>query len=209
MSRVRKILRNPLGTNYYLIDASFLANRYIPVQKLPQLEKERVEKSLKWWGEINDQLQRGKAIVYIPDVCIAEAFKVLAKKYYRERVFANVADYYQTRKRFSRDIQISVKQLKSANRLIKFHDISTSRDVIISVDRFLEFYMKHNLNVSVPDLIILATAKYLIDFFRIPFESLFIVSLDEAVCFGSKKIPDIPGAFNPTARNETAEKVFQ
>jgi len=30
MSRMRKIERNPQATNYYITDACFLANRYIP-----------------------------------------------------------------------------------------------------------------------------------------------------------------------------------
>jgi predicted nucleic acid-binding protein len=146
--------------------------------------------------------------VYIPDVCIAEAFKVLAKKYYREKVFSDAVAYNLARKRFSHEITVPVKTLKAYNRQINFHDISTSRDVIISVDRFLEVFMKKKLDVSVPDLIILATAKYLIDFFRIPRTRRFIVTMDENLHKGSRKLPDIPSAFNPTRSNERVEKVF-
>jgi hypothetical protein len=207
MSRIRKINRNSLN-NFYLIDACFLANRYIPLQKLRPYERDRVEKCQKWWAEIDSQLNARRAIVYVPDICIAEAFKVLAKKYYREKAFSSAVAYNQARKRLSRDITTSPRQLKAFKRKIKFHDISTSRDVIIAVDRFLEVFMKKRLDASLPDLIILATAKYLIDFYRIPAERLFIVTLDGALHKGSRKLPDIPSAFDPTKNNETADKVF-
>jgi len=208
MSKIRNIERNPSNINYFLVDACFLANRYIPTDKLPIKEKERIEACKNWWVEISAQQKRKKAIVYIPDVCIAEAFKVLAKKYYREKAFSRGASYNLVKNKFSQEITIPVKTLKAYKRNIGFHDISTCRDLIISVDRFLEVFMKENLDVSIIDLIILATAKYLIDFFRIPRSSLFIVTMDEALHKGSRKLPDIPSAFNPTKSNERADKVF-
>jgi len=151
----RKIKRT--DEYFYLVDACFLANRYIPVRKLSPDEKQRVERCRTWWAEINKQQRRGKAIVYIPDVCIAEAFKVLAKKHIREKVFTSSSEYVRAKNRLSDDITIEIKKLKKPNRKVYFHDISTSRDVIISVDRFLETFMRRKLDVTVPDLIVLAT----------------------------------------------------
>jgi hypothetical protein len=209
MSRVRRIEKKPSGTNYFLVDACFLANRYIPTDNLSNHERDRVEKCQKWWQEINAQQERKKAIVYIPDICIAEAFKVLARKYYRDRVFSTPAAYGAAKRKLSQDITISVETLKKSNRPIKYHDISTSRDIIISVDRFLEVFMKKRLKISVPDLIVLAVAKYLIDFFRIPRSNLFIVTTDNNLHKGSRCFPYIPRAHDPTKANERAEKVFK
>jgi predicted nucleic acid-binding protein len=208
MSRVRKINPNPPSTNYYLVDACFLANRYISPDKLPLKEREQVERCKKWWTEIENQLEKRKAIVYVPDVCIAEAFQVLAKKYYRDHAFASAAAYGQARKRLSRDITTSTRVLKRAARQIKFHDISTSRDVIIAVDRFLEVFQKNKLKVSTPDLIVLATAKYLIDFYRIPSSMLYVITCDGPLHRGSRKFRDIPSTFNPISGFETADRVF-
>jgi len=154
-------------------------------------EKACIEECKKWWKEIDSQLRQGKAIVYIPDICIAEAFKVLAKMYYRRKVFPSAVSYNQARNRLSGDITTPIKDLKLADRQVRYHDISTSRDIIIAVDRFLEVFMKKNCRVSLPDLIVLATAKYLIDFFRIPHASLFIITLDKQLHRGSRLVRDI------------------
>jgi hypothetical protein len=209
MGRVRKIHRDPAERNFYLVDACFLAAKYIPASRVTDArERQRVTHSQEWWLEIDDQLRRKKAMVYVPDICIAEAFKTLAKKYYRDRYFRYPVDYQRARDRLAADIHLSPKTLKASNRYVKFHDISTSRDIIISMDRFYEVFLKHNLNVSAPDLVILTTAKYLIDFFNVPHSSLFIVTLDNALWKGTKKIPDVPSAFNPNAASELASKVF-
>src|SRR3989304_7709765 len=85
MPRYRTISRDPEGKNFYLVDASFLAAHYIPVDRITNIsEHAQVERSQAWWAEIVAQLRTGKARVYIPDICIAEAFKVLAKKYYQK-----------------------------------------------------------------------------------------------------------------------------
>jgi len=208
MPRVRKIESNPDTTNYYLVDACFLANRYIPTNRLSATEQEQVERCKRWWEKIESQLNRDKAIIYIPDICIAEAFQVLAKKYYRHRAFASAVAYGKARKKLSKDITTPIKFLKLMKRRIRFHDISTSRDVIIAVDRFLEGFMKNRLKVSTPDLILLATAKYLVDFYKIPPKRLFIVTCDGPLHKGSRKFRDIPSAFNPARGIETAENVF-
>lgn len=210
MSRLRKIPKNPEGTNFYLIDASFLANRFIPEKHAPtQNERTRIRRCVAWWDEVDKQVRAGKAMVYVPDVCIAEAFKVLAKKYYQQHWFKTPLQHKNARDRLSAFIQTPSKDLKVAGRHVKTHDLSTSRDIIISVDRFFEPFFKHAPGVSVPDLIVLATAKHLIDFFKIPAKSLYIVTLDLPLWKGSKKITDIPSAFNPTADSENAHKVFE
>lgn len=81
MPRIRKIKRIPsAGKNYYVIDANFLANKYIAPNFAPDdHQRTRIEKCLEWWNEIDSQIHSNKARVYIPDICIAETFKVLAK----------------------------------------------------------------------------------------------------------------------------------
>jgi hypothetical protein len=100
MGRIRKIHRNVKeGRNYYVIDACFLANKYIPPSLAPNdKEKHRIEKCRKWWKEIDKQLRNGNARVYIPDLCIAEAFKTLAHKYYIDKWFKNPSSYNQAKK---------------------------------------------------------------------------------------------------------------
>jgi hypothetical protein len=100
--------------------------------------------------------------------------------------------------------------LRAATRKIQFHDISTTRDIIISVDRFYELFHKHGLEtVSVPDLIIVSTAKYLVDFYDIPPKRLHIVTLDKALRTGSQKIQELPNAYDPTEAADAATKIFQ
>jgi hypothetical protein len=208
LPRVKRISREVDGKNYYLVDACFLANKYIPVTSVrDQRERARVQRSQEWWDEIDIQLRAGKALVYVPDICIAEAFKVLAKKYYVDHYFRYPVNYKRARDQLSRDIRVTQKQVKSANRNIKFHDISTSRDLIVAVDRFFEIFLKHGLNVSLPDLLILSVSKHLIDFYGLPRKRLFIITLDNALWRGSAKFADVPTAFNPT-RN-LAERVFE
>lgn len=90
MSRVRRIARKPIGRrNYFLIDANVLADKHIPARVAPRpRDRERIAACQAWWREIDAQLNAGVARVFVPDVCIAEAFKVIAKKYYREGWFA-------------------------------------------------------------------------------------------------------------------------
>jgi hypothetical protein len=209
MPHLRKILKKPKGTNFFLVDANFLANRFIPERYAPNVkEHNKIRRCSDWWKEIDSQVKDGAAKIYVPDVCIAEAFKVLAKKYYKEKWFTTSLQYKSARDRLHKFIKISSRELKAATRKVQVHDISTSRDIIISIDRFFETFFKHNLKVSVPDLIILSTAKYLIDFFGIPSKSLFIITLDRPLWKGSKKIYDVPNAFDPTADSEIASKIF-
>jgi hypothetical protein len=98
--------------------------------------------------------------------------------------------------------------LRSATRNIKIHDISTNRDIILAVDRFYEGFLKYKKRVSLPDLILLATAKYLIDFYDIPKTNMHIVTMDRALWEGSKIIKDIPHVYDPTQSSDAAERVF-
>src|SRR5512146_908477 len=198
MGRPRHIPKSPPEPLFYLVDANFLANRFIPYGRVTDVrERQRVERSQDWWVEIDRQVQDDNAVVYVPDVCIAEAFKVLAKKYYQSTYFRSTAEYKFARDALSDFIHLSPKTLKSSSRKSAVHDLSTSRDIIIAVDRFFEIFFKHDLSASVIDLLILATAKYLIDFFRIPATRLHIVTLDTSLWRGSRKLVDVPSAFNP------------
>ena len=205
----RRILRRPNSKLFYLVDANFLANQFIPYSRVTNArEQTRVIRSQDWWLEIKSQMKANLATVYVLDVCIAESFKVLAKKYYQEKYFRNSAEYKFARDALSNFVHLSPKTLKAARRQITVHDISTSRDIVIAVDRFYEVFSKHNLSASVIDLLILATAKYLMDFFALARERLHIVTLDNSLWRGSKKISDVPPAFNPNAPLEVSGKVF-
>ena len=207
MARYRRIYRNlSQGKNHFVVDANFLANKYIPLQRAPDdRQKTRIEKCLDWWEEIHIQLDSDKARVYIPDLCIAETFKVLAQKYY-DKWFLSPAEYSNARNSLIKDITVPPKTLRAYSRKIRYHDISTSRDIIISVDRFYEVFLKAGLNVSLPDLVILATAKYLMDFYDIPKNRIHIVTLDRNLRDGSKKIQELPNAYDPT--KDDRHKIF-
>ncbi|MFB3924403.1 MAG: hypothetical protein ACE145_21995 [Terriglobia bacterium] len=207
---VRKIQRSPsLGRNYYLVDANFLANRHIPMKFAPEgHERERIRSCQEWWREIEAQLAVGLGRVYVPDICIAEAFKVLAKKYYQDKWFPNRRAFSQAKEGLSDDIRIPSHVLKAATRKVAFHDISTNRDIIIAVDRFFELLLKHKKRVQIADLILLATAKYLFEFFDLPRHLLHIVTLDSPLREGISRIPELPNAYDPTKAFHRASCVF-
>ncbi|HEC91375.1 MAG TPA: hypothetical protein ENI51_00015 [Candidatus Atribacteria bacterium] len=211
MSRIRKIIKNPTKhkKNYFFVDACFLANKYIPLKVAPDVsERNRLRACHVWWKEIDRQLNLDVARVYIPDICIAEAFKVLAKKYYVEHWFKLPNDLRIARKKLSKDVTINTKILKSPRRKTKYHDISTSRDIIISVDRFYEAFMKHKRKVQIADLILVATVKYAMDFYDLPRSQVHIITLDNDLRLGIKNILELPNAYDPTNRNDAFEKVF-
>lgn len=211
MARVRKIKRDPSPwKNFFLLDACFFVNKYIPVKCAPNpTQRGRIQQCLEWWEEIDVQLKMDRARVYVPDICIAETFKTLAKKYYNEKWFKNPTALNNARKRFREDIVTPTRTLQAYKRKIRYHDISTCRDIIIAVDRFYELFMKKSLQVSLPDLIILATAKYLMDFYDIQKAFLHIVTLDNALWEGSKKIQELPNAYNPTKAQDACGRVFE
>lgn len=209
MARVRKIKRAPSEKIAYVIDANFLVNKFIPPALVTDTnERAVIEKSLEWWAEVDKQLQAGHALIYVPDICIAESFKVLAKKYYKHRYFKRPVDHKNARDKLAAFLQTPARTMRAANRRIKVHDVPTSRDLIISVDRFNELYHKHGKNVSVVDLLILATAKYLIDFYAIPKSRMNIITLDTALWEGSKKVQELPNAYHPGKASDAAARVF-
>ena len=183
MAKIRKIAPKPADRrNYYLVDANFLVNKHIPATLAPKgRHQNRIVACQAWWAQIDAQLRAGTARVYVPDVCIAEAFKVLAKKYYREKWFTRYSDFDSARKKLSADVRTSTKYLKAFDRQVRFHDVSTNRDIVVGVDRFFEVFYKHRKNVQIADLILIATAKYLMEFFDIPKDRLHIVTLDTAL----------------------------
>jgi hypothetical protein len=208
MPRRSQISRRPAGINRYLVDANFLANRFIPLRNITKpAEHQRIARSSDWWAELDKQIAAKKAVVYVPDLCIAEAFKVLAKKRYEDAVF-DTTQYKKARDALSDLIRTPRKRLKTSTRHVAFHDISTSRDVVIAVDRFFEGVFKWKLNVSVVDLMILGTAKYLVEFYHIPKNELFIVTLDNALWKCTKKFSDVPAGFNPNVDTEVANRIF-
>jgi hypothetical protein len=211
VSRVRKIKSNPLpNKNYFLIDACFFANKYIPINAAPEgRERDRIKFCREWWAEIENQLKRGVARVYIPDICIAETFKVLAKKYFQDKWISSPTELNNLRNKLRKDIILTAKNLRSSKRIVKFHDIPSSREIIISVDRFYELFLKNKKQVSLPDLILLATAKYLIDFYDIPAKYLHIITLDKEIWSGTKKIQELPNAYDPTNYRDKHSRIFK
>jgi predicted nucleic acid-binding protein len=211
MGKVRKIDVQPRsGRNCYLVDSNFLANKFIPPAFAPVgLQRSRITACHDWWAEIEEQLTRQHARVYIPDVCIAEAFKVLAKKYYSEKWFTQPVRFHQAKQQLSEFVRVSPRTLRAKQRNIRVHDISTNRDIVVSVDRFFELFFKHKKQVQIADLILASTAKYLLDFFDIPKTSLHIVTLDRHLREGIAKAPDLPPAYDPTLKSHRAAVVFR
>lgn len=208
--RIRHIPRTPARKNYFLVDACFLANRYLPLAGVKEhAERRAIEASRKWWEEIDRQIKQTKAMVFVLDLCIAESFKVLAKKKYQEGLFRYDEDYKRARDRLSSDVRLSSREARKTSRVIRWHDLQTNRDIIISVDRFFEPFLKKKIQVSVVDLLILATGKYLIDFYGFSRKDLFVVSLDRNLWRGARTIRDIPLVFCPTERVDEFSKVFR
>jgi len=210
MPRIRKIRRTPPGgdLNYFLLDANFIANCHIPPVLVTNLhERLRIADCLAWWREIKNQVEARRARIYVPDICIAEAFKVLAKKRFDDEYFTN-EQYKAARNSLSAAMRVPSTTLKARERFIPIHDIPTNRDVIIAVDRFYEVFSRKSLSVQIADLILVATAKYLMDFFDIPRTMLHIVTLDKALRRGTRAATDLPRAYDPTERWDKAARVF-
>ena len=210
MARVRKIDNSPKGgRHHYLVDANFLVNKHLSATQAPTLnETTRITACQQWWAKIDAHVRARRARVYAPDVCIAEAFKTIARKHYRDSWFAQYSEFAAVRKHLSDDVRVPTTTLKAFNRVIPFHDISTNRDIIISVDRFFELFLKNGKNVQIADFILLATAKYMLDFFDIPKDCLHIVTLDNALREGIGKAVDLPNAYDPTRPGHRASVVF-
>jgi len=210
MANVRKIDNSPAGgRHHYLVDANFLLNKHLPHGLAPTPhEQARIKACADWWSKIDKHVRGKRARVYCPDVCIAEAFKGLARKHYREKWFRTYADFAAARESLSADVRVPTKTLKAFDRIIPFHDISTNRDIIISVDRFFELFFKHGKNVQIADMILVATAKYLMDFYDIPKDRLHIVTLDNQLREAVGVAVDLPPAYDPTRPGHRAAVVF-
>lgn len=211
MARVRKIQKSPrkLERNFFIVDASFLANKYLLIGTAPTPEEQsQIRHAHEWWKEIDRQVCEERARVYVPDLCIAEAFKVLAKKYY-SKAFTSAATYKAARDRLSAEVSMSHKDLQAQKRYIAYHDVPASRDIIVAVGRFYELFMKHNCNVGVVDLILVSTAKYLMDFHDALRNQIHIITHDNALWRGTKKVPELPNAYDPAKPADEFSRVFK
>lgn len=214
MGRVRKIEKIPKnnGKNYYVVDACFLVNKYIPLNIISDIKhKKRVSDCQDWWREIDRQLRQGHARVYIPAGCIPESLKVLAQYAFHPtlKLFKSIQQYNYWKRKLCADISVTSLTLRSFKRKIKYHDIPMDRDIIISVDRFYELFVKYTKRVGVIDLSVAATAKYLIDFYDIPKNFLNIITLDRALREGICRSQDLPNAYDPTIASHAFGKIFQ
>lgn len=209
-SKRRCIPIRPANKIFYVVDANFLANKRINEKQIQSpSEQGRVISAKKYWSVIDKQLDEGLAMVYVLDLCIAETFKVLAKKYYNnESIFKNHTSYTYAKRKLHEDLHLSSKKAKASVRSIKYHDIQTNRDIVISVDRFFEKACKQKSNVSVVDLMILATSKYLIDFYGIDRDDMKLITQDCPLYELAKSYQDLPVTFNPSYNIDSAEKVF-
>jgi hypothetical protein len=216
MARKRTIERRPKGhKNYFMVDANVLAYVALPrpskrskVYISDAKERERAERCIEWWETIKKQLDRGVARVYVPDICIAEAFKVLAKWYYRKKFFQDAVSYNQATKRLRDFVSVPHKKMARADRKITIHDVATNRDIIIGVDRFYETLFKNKNDVQIADLILLASCKYLIEFYDIPREHLFILTCDRALVKLARKLPDLPNLIDPAEKRYSVGNTF-
>ncbi len=207
MSRLRKIIISSLESNhknFFIVDACFLANKYIPLKIVPNNQKQRVQSCVEWWKIIEEQINKKRAIVYIPDICVAEVIKVFSKMYYQEALFSCYQKYNACVKKFRNDIRTTHKELASKTRHIKYHDVPTSRDILISVERFNRVFNLKGFSVSVPDLILVATAKYLMDFYNVPKKYIHILTMDKSLKKGSNKIAEIPSAYDPSSQKASS-----
>lgn len=219
MARKRTIPKEPKGhKNYFVVDANILVYAALAERKRSGAitfhgdtkEEDRKRRCIAWWKIIRQQIQDGHARVYVPDICIAEAFKVLAKWYYRKEYFKDIASYNQAKTRLRQFISATHREMSKADRKVRVHDMPTNRDIIISVDRFFETLYRRiqRKDVSIPDLILLSTTKYLIDFYDLPRDHVYPLTCDDALVRLASRIPELPKAINPTERRYEASKTF-
>jgi hypothetical protein len=213
VAKKRTIPKDPSpGKNYFLLDANVFAYAGLPRGLksviVPDKDRDRVQRCIKWLSAVKKQCNQGLARVYIPDVVIAEAFKVLAKWYFKEHWFSNSIVYNQARERLRRWVARGHREMARAERKVTVHDEPVSRDVIIAVDRFFEPMFKAKLNVQIADLLLLAIAKYLMDFYDIPKDSLFILTCDKQLVKLTARLKDLPTAIDPTDPDYDVDKTF-
>jgi hypothetical protein len=212
MRTIKRVIPiKPNARIWYLIDSNFLVNRYLdPTIIKDEKEKKLVRDAHNYWEVIDQQQNDSLAIVFILDICIAETFKTLAKKYYlNPPVFPNVNKYNAAKKKLRTDLQLSIGEVRKVSRNIKFHDIQTNRDIIIGVDRYFEKTLKNNYRVGICDLLILSTSKYLLDFYGFSKSNLFIITQDLPLYKLARELNDIPNTFNPSVYADSHDKVFK
>lgn len=212
MPRVRKIKKNPSKErrNFFVVDACFLADKYLPIGTATDPDgRDILRESHRWWKEIDRQIKQQRARVYVPDLCIAEAFKVLAKKMFSEKAFNSSVQYKRARDRLSADVSMSHKALQAQSRYVRYHDIPASRDIIVSIGRFYELFMKHSVNVGVIDLILVSTARYLMDFHDAQRAQIHIITRDKQLWRGTKKVTELPNAYDPSNASDHYDRVFE
>lgn len=211
MRTIKRVIPiKPKARIWYLIDSNFLVNRYLdPTIIEDEKEKKLVRDAHNYWKVIDQQQKASLAIVFILDICIAETFKTLAKKYYlKPPVFPNVNKYNAVKRKLRRDLQLSIGEARKVSRNIKFHDIQTNRDIIIGVDRYFEKTLKNNYRVGICDLLILSSSKYLLDFYGFSKSDLFIITQDSPLYKLARELNDIPNTFNPSEKADSHNKVF-
>ncbi len=197
MPRQTKIPLSPAEPLIYLVDSNFFANKYLEkADGDDSTDAGRIENCKNWWQIIDYQIDVGKAIVFITDLCISETFKIFARKYYQVGKISS-AKYQRIRKNVTSDLHMSVNKLIAAKRKIKYHNLQADRDIIVGASRFLEIAQKNKLHrISVIDLVILSSAKYLIDFYKIVKERIVIISGDSPIIKCSKLARDIPSVID-------------
>lgn len=210
MPRKIKIPLNPIEPIIYLVDSNFFANKYLDkINGDNQTDEDRIINCKLWWDVIDFQIKEEKAIVFITDLCISETFKIFAKKYYQLKKISS-SKYQRIRKKVTEDLHLSISELIAAKRSIKYHNLQADRDIIVGASRFLEIAHKNNLHsISVIDLVILSSAKYLIDFYKINKERIVIISGDTKLIQCSKKAKDIPTVIDALNPLNTPEKYYE
>jgi hypothetical protein len=206
----RCIKRSPDSPVVYLIDTNVLVYRFLDESKITNThERQRAECARLYWRHIDSQRRAGQARVFVLDVCIAEAFKTLAKYYYKHNgVFPRSVHYKQARDRLRREVQHSPREARKSRRQVTFHDIQTSRDIIIGVDRFFEKAHKKRKNVGIVDLLLLSTARYLIDFLGFERDRIQIITMDGALYDLARMYSELPSCYNPDRGVDHPNKVF-
>jgi predicted nucleic acid-binding protein len=195
-------------TFHYLVDTCFLVNKYLDVRRITDVaQRRRVESSQEWWAIIDGQLHRREARVFLPDIVVAEAFKALARRYYANH-WSGKSAYRQARNRLQQDVHLPTTEARKQSRHVSFHDIQLNRDIVISVDRFFELASKRFTSVSIVDLIVAATGKYLVDFYGFSKSDLAIVTTDSDLYKLCRACPELPSAYNPDVKADAAAKVF-
>ncbi len=203
MGNTIKIKKHPTknNPNYFLIDSDFFVNRYLS-KHLSYLNlnsgnsgEESIEKSALWWNEINSQLKNEIAYLFIPNVCISETFKVLAKRQYDkdEKIIKKYKYYKELIDEISEDLHVNPKLPETQKKKQRIHDLETNRDIVIGTDRFLRLIMKNGYKtISTFDLMLLVHGKLLLKHYNFNKRNLFIITGDKTLYNASKPFPDIP-----------------